>query len=147
VTQPFRIEPAGPPGAYKTYALAAPAATHRRPTTCEEIDCEAYQYGWITRVDEVTELGAAQAYYIRRECGRRYTEQRTPVGLTVFQFEAGQRCFAVHTMPLEREPIYSVRDGDWRANPSGARRVLSAQDWLDDFGDHQQRIAQRHARG
>jgi hypothetical protein len=145
--QPFRIEPIAPVAAYKTYSLSAPPSTHRRPARCDEAGCDAYQRGWITRCDEVTELGERQAHYIRKLSGRRYTEQRTSVGLTIFTFEAGQQCFDTHTVPLDREPIYVVRDGDWRGNPSGRRRVLRAEDWLDDFGNHQLHVAERAARG
>ena len=138
------------PDQYQTYAIKRPATTHWRPATCADVDCPAYLYGWRTEVDEHTELGASQAHFLRTSSGRAYTEERHPVArTTVFTFEAGQRCFGAdrHRAPLEREPLYVVRGGDRRGNPTGMRRVHSGPDpWLDDFGtnqDHLNTAAQR----
>lgn len=134
-----RIQPVGPVQAYKTYQLASPVSTHYRDGTCDEAGCLAQQHGWQTSVDETTELGQKQAHYIRKISGRRFTEQRT-IGLTVFVFEAGQRCFATHKVPLDRPEFYVVRDGDWREY--GRPRMHSRpDDWVDDFAEHQDRIA------
>lgn len=135
-----RIQPAGPVQAYKTYEIASPVSTHFRDGTCEEAGCLAHQHGWQTSVDESTDLGQRQAHYIRTLSGRRFTERRTELGLTAFTFEAGQRCFATHKVPLERPEFYIVRDGDWRQ--LGAPRLHSGPDaWVNDFGDHLDRIA------
>lgn len=147
--QPFRIAPAVPATAYKTYAVAAPLATHFRPASCAEANCRAHSGGWRTAVDESTALGQGQAHYIRAEAGRRYTERPgedddgNPTGLTVFEFPPGQRCFGRHQVPLDKPEIYTVRGGDWRGDPTGrgAYRHVSAGDWLDDFGTHQQHVA------
>jgi hypothetical protein len=155
--QPFRIMPKLPAGSMKTYQISAPISTHRRPATCREADCQAYLNGWTTSVDETTELGAAQAYYIRHDSGRRFTEERT-IGLTVFRFEAGQTCFLPappgqpsthrHSVPLERTPLFVVREGDWRGNPRGIEpRILGADDWVDDFANHQNKLAEARERG
>jgi len=143
-----RITPALPPQAMKTYALAAPLQTHWRPATCEEVDCPQYLHGWKTVVDETTDLGREQAAYIREKSGRRF-EATWDGGLTTFVFEAGQQCFATHQQPLEREPIYLVRDGDFRGNPRGtsARVHTRAEFWVEDFGGHQQRLADRIKEG
>ena len=90
-----RIPPALPPGAFRTYQIAAPLRTHWRPATCAEYECDAYLHGWTSLIDERTELGQAQAHYIRREAGRRFTEERRPDGLTEFSFEAGQQGFGI----------------------------------------------------
>ena len=63
---------------------------------CEEVRCEAWQYGWQTTCDETTPLGTFRAAYIRESCGRTFREMRTGDGLTVFRFEPHQRCFAEH---------------------------------------------------
>lgn len=138
-----RIDPAGPAHAYKTYAISSPIATHTRPGTCEEAGCLAYWHGWQTSVDEATELGQRQAHYIRTMSGRRFTERRTEIGLTAFTFEAGQKCFAEHRVSLDRPELYIVREGDWRGNPRGTDAyVHSGPDaWVNDFGDHQNKIA------
>jgi hypothetical protein len=149
MTRPLsRVEPALDADAMKTYGLVAPLATHWRPATCEEVDCPTMAAGWRTAVDEAEELGQRQAHYIRHQAGRRYVEHREGA-LTVFIFEAGQPCFAAHQAPLEREPIYLVRGGDWRGNPRGtpARVHTRPADWVDDFATHQQRLADRLQEG
>lgn len=135
-----RIQPAGPVRAYKTYQLASPVSTHYRDGTCDEAGCLAHRNGWQTAVDETTDLGQRQAHYIREVAGRRYTEVRTPAGLTAFTFEAGQKCFTTHKVPLDRPEFYVVRSGDWRQ--MGTPRQHSGPDaWVNDFAEHQDRIA------
>jgi len=139
-----------PVTAMRTYAVARPLATHFRPATCEETACPAWLFGWLTKVDESTDLGQRQAHYIRHDKSRRHVETRAEDGLTVFTFEPGQRCFNTvqHKLPLDKPEIYTVRDGDWRGNPTG--RVMhhqSADDWVEDFGEHQDALADRLERG
>lgn len=134
-----RIEPNMGPEAYKTYRIASPQATHYRSATCDEVDCPAHEHGWQSVIDEATELGQRQAHYIRRESGRRYREERNELGLTAFTFEAGQACFGQHQLQIRPE-MYFVADGDWRAS-ANLRQHTRAADWVEDFGEHQQRIA------
>jgi hypothetical protein len=144
----FRISPQGPPEAYKTYGIRAPKETHFRPATCGEVDCSAYLYGWKTTIDEGTVLGRMQAHYIRKESGRRYEEEWNN-GLTTFYFEAGQHCFAQHQTALEREPIFLVKDGDWRGNPrrTNPRIHTKPEHWVEDFAEHQQALKERIEHG
>ena len=131
-----------PVTAMKTYAVAAPLATHWRAATCVEVDCPNHLHGWVTRVDERTELGVSQAIYVRSQAGRRYREERDEGGLTVFTFEAGQTCFGQHRTPIGRPELFIVRDGDHRGNPTGNRRVHQRpEDWVEDFALHQSRLA------
>lgn len=142
--QPFRLEPQGPVEAYKTYSITSP---HDREVkaSCELVGCAAWQFGWQSIIDESTTLGRDQAAHIRHRSGRTFKEQRTGAGLTVFTFEPRQRCFADHRT---RPELYVVRDGDWRGNPTGRRRQhANAADWVEDFGEHQQRIADQIERG
>lgn len=145
----FRLPPRLPAAAYRTYQVAAPIATHWRPASCAEVDCEDYLRGWTTVVDERVELGQRQANYIRHDRSRRSVEQRRPDGTTAFWFEAGQRCFGrQHRVRLDRPELYVARDGDWRGNPTGwVRRHTSAADWVEDFGEHQLRVAVQVRRG
>lgn len=144
-----RIIPVLPAQAYKTYQIVAPRSTHFRPGTCEEAECGAHARGWRTLVDESTDLGQQQAHYIRMLSGRRFTAERTAEGLTAFTFAPGQTCFQQHQVPLEREPHYLVRGGDFRGNPGGARpyQHVKGDDWVDDFAEHQNRIARQIERG
>lgn len=144
-----RITPAMPPEAYKTYRILSPVQTHFRPATCEEANCLAHLNGWVSTIDESTVLGQQQAHYIRTQSGRGYREERLPSGLTQFTFEAGQRCFAGdHQVRLDRPELYLVQGGDWRGNPTGEHRQhQSARDWIDDFGEHQQTLADQQQKG
>ena len=142
--QPFRIPPAMGVGAYQTYSITSPQDQTIR-AACEQVGCEAWQRGWQSTIDESTELGRQQAQYIRRQSGRTFREQQTGTGLTVFLFDSGQRCFANHQT---RPEIFVVRDGDWRGNPTGRHRQhVTAADWVEDFGEHQQRIADQIEKG
>lgn len=132
----FRIAPALPVQDYRTFALRAPRSTHFRPATCAEVACRAHEHGWVT----VLPTDGEQALYVRSASGRSFREELRGPGLTAFVFPPGQTCFAAssHRVPLEREPVYLVRDGDWRGNPTGRRRVHTrAQDWIEDFGENQ----------
>ncbi len=146
-----RITPNLPASAYKTYAITSPISTHFRPATCEEAGCGAYAGGWHTTVDESTELGQRQAYYVRKLSGRRFSEHRNEAGLTVFDFEAGQQCFrsAEHRVSLQRPENFTVLGGDWRGNPLGIQPYKHdrAENWVDDFANHQQKLADRHNQG
>lgn len=142
----FRLPLHGPPQAFKTYALKAPISTHWRKASCAEIGCSAHLKGWTT----IVAVESPQAQYIRAKSGRHFTEARRAGGMTEFRFPAGQACFAAgdHKVPLERTPLYVVRDGDYRGNPTGrSMRHRTAEAWRDDFGEHQERIADERRRG
>ena len=140
-----RIDPLLPVGAMKTYSAIAPRATHFRPATCEEVGCPHHANGWRTTVDLTTELGIMQAAYIREQSGRRFAEHWED-GLTVFLFEAGQRCFAAHQVPLERDPLLVVRMGDWRGY-GPARVHQRPEDWVEDMQASLDNVRDRQERG
>jgi hypothetical protein len=138
-----RIEPAGPPQAYKTYGVDAPLSTHWRKISCEQAGCRAQQQGFSTTVDESTELGQQQAHYIRNRSGRPCKESTAPGGLTVFNFPPGTQCFTPHQTRRARPPLFVVQGGDWRKY-LGRPAVYDRPDqWLDDFSSHLDRIARR----
>lgn len=143
-----RVQTALPPRAMKTYQVVAPQETHFRPATCAEVECPHHLYGWRTIVDSATELGQRQIQYIKNESGRRFTSFHVESGLVTFTFEAGQECFVQHRIRLDNEALYFVRGGDWRGNPLGeTKQHANADDWVDDFANHQQVIADRIKRG
>jgi hypothetical protein len=148
MTRPNRLDPAMPAGSYKTYQLSAPRSTHFRPATCADVDCEAYLFGWQTTIDESTDLGRRQADYIRHKSARHFIENQDG-RLTVFTFEPGQTCFAQHQVRLERPPLFIVRGGDWRGNPRGEQpRYHSRPEfWVEDFADHQAKLAEQLEKG
>ena len=145
----FRIEPVAGPAAFRTYQFVAPVSTHWAPATCAEVDCPDYLLGWRTVVDESKELGERQAHFIRHDAERRHVEARQPDGLTTFTFEAGQRCYGgQHQRRLDRAERFFIRGGDHRGNPAGIRPAeVSAQSWVDDFGEHQDRLTAAIERG
>jgi len=139
-----RIIPALPAEAMKSYRIVSPRDTAVK-VACEQAGCLQWRHGWDTTVDESTDLGRMQAAYIRTESGRTFRELRTEAALTVFRFEAGQRCFADHETRPEK---FIVRGGDWRGNPRGEfRQHASAADWVEDFALHQQALHDAVERG
>lgn len=147
----FRVEPKGPAIGYRTFGYRRPLFTHWRRATCEEVGCGRYLRGWSSVMDESTELGMGQAYYIRHDSGRSFTEYRIEQGLTVFTFAAGQTCFraADHRLPIiERPALYVVRDGDWRGNPTGwSRTHTRGEHWVEEWAEHQDRLRTQQQRG
>jgi len=141
--EPFRIDPRGPVQAYQTYEIDSPQDTTVR-AACEQVGCAAWRNGWESTIDERTDLGAAQAAYIRQHSRRTFTERKTALGLTVFRFESGQRCFTDHRT---RPETYTVWPGDWRGQLGPARTHTRPNDWVEDFGEHQQKIADQAERG
>lgn len=140
-----RSTPRLPAQAMRTYQLAAPIQTHYRKATCQEAGCLDYHHGWRVRVEGLAEADL----YVARNCGRRWRELRVAAGETWLVYEAGQPCFraSTHVVPLQREALYIVRAGDWRAH-LGQRRVhKSAADWVDDFQTNQDRLLTRASRG
>lgn len=141
-----RIEPALPAAAMKTYRISAPLATHWRPATCEEVDCAHYTGGWATTVmvdsaDEAAIRGSGRHWAAR---------ELQPGGFVRYTFPPGQPCFAAsaHKLRVDRAETYLLQGGDYRGNPRGLpARALSPQDWLDDFGEHQERLADQVQRG
>lgn len=102
--------------------------------------------GWESLIDESTELGRKQAHYIRKQSGRSFKESRNEAGITAFEFTAGQTCFAQHQTRLDKPETFIVRNGDWRQS-TVARTHVNAADWVDDFANHQAKIADQIERG
>jgi hypothetical protein len=133
-----------PASAFQTYNITSPRDTLIR-AACEQVGCAAWLKGWDSVIDESTPLGQQQAAYIRQQSGRTFREQKRGDGLTVFRFASGQRCFAEHRTRPER---YFVRAGAIRPVRGGwVRQHSRAADWVEDFGEHQQRVAEQRQRG
>lgn len=149
----FRPDLQMPMSAMKTYAVDAPLGTHWRRGTCAEVDCGKFLNGWVTQVDVSTDLGMAQADYIRRHSGRAFVEEAdgsAGAALLVFRFEAGQQCFGAseHRARIDRQEIFSVRGGDWRGTTGDRQRIHArAEDWIEDFAENQQSIIDAIGRG
>jgi hypothetical protein len=137
-----------PAAAMKTFEIAAPLASHWRPASCAEVECQHYIHGWMTTV-----LPGSDDETLIRQSGRAFLphSETMPDGFVRYTFPPGQPCFraATHRAPLEREPLFTLRGGDWRGNPRGlaAQTYDRAYQWVDDFATHQQRLADRLNRG
>ena len=160
VHQPFRVTPALPVQAMKTYAVDSPVSTHWRLATCEELDCPNFLNGWAVAITP-DQLGQDFDHDIK-ESGKKF--ERMPVdeaearfpgmsfsgSLFVYVFAAGQPCFYQgtqrHQMQVDRPEIFSVRGGDHRGATS-ERRVMRAQDWKESFIEHQERLKRAQERG
>lgn len=137
-----RITPRLDPQHYQTYSVKAPLSTHWRRGTCEETGCLAAYSGWKMKIDITTEMGQRQAYYIRKQSGRKFTESRLPNGFIEFTFASGQDCFKEHRVRLERQEQFIVKGGDWRGNPKGQRPRIHTKPefWVEDFSENQDRL-------
>lgn len=133
------ILPSMPAHAYTTFQVASP----RRPATCAEVGCGNYLNGWQTVVPEGPQADLARS--LRSQY--RFTEARQPGGLVEFVFEAGQECWASHSLPWDGRERFFERGGDWRGNPRGDTREFRPDDWVDKFANHQIRLADRLERG
>lgn len=149
----FRIEPVRDVSMMQTYGLSAPQATHYRSASCREVDCLNYANGWISGFDVTDPEQARACRIVREQSGRLFTVQEIGgtsgrIEKVLLTFGPGQECFLPHRVALEREPIYYLRDGDWRGNPTGRKIVFSdATPFVDDFGEHQERIKTLVERG
>jgi len=147
-TRPVSVVlPKMPPAAYKTYRVLAPLSTHWRAATCEEVGCRAHARGWVTTVPAGSRLE-----HTVRTSGRHWTsEERQADGTVRFAFPPGTECFesSRHRVRVRGDSVYTVTDGDWRGNPRGTapRLHTRADDFVDDWATHQQRLADRFSRG
>ena len=118
----------------RMYRISTPVATHYRPATCAEADCQAYARGWRTIVPSAR----PQAAYIRADRSRRHVEEAQEGGLVAFTFEPGQKCFAAseHRIGLDRPEFFHVGDA-----------MMRAPDWVEDFSEHLDRIRTVRERG
>lgn len=134
-------------GAYVTFSLRQPKATHTRPATCEEADCAWWRTGFKVVADERTALGRERAVYLRsRVHGRPYTERRDEAGRTLFEFPAGTQCFEQHRVGLERPVLHVVRSGTSRT-PRGSASLVAPGEWHERLGENQQNLRDLQQRG
>lgn len=137
-----------PVGVYQTFTLARPRTREFwRKATCDEVNCARKRNGWRTVLDVGTAAGAQSAKWIVDFSGRHGSIERAGNQVT-FTFAAGQDCFESHKVALEREPIYIVRDGDHRGNPTGRRRVhAKGMDWVEHMQEDLDKFRQAKRQG
>jgi hypothetical protein len=134
------------PQAYKSYSWRQPLQTHFRRVTCADVRCAEYVNGWVTVVDTATELGQRQYDYLSRDRTRSPHAEKTGTSLVSFTYPPGSQPFDStrheHYRPIGYEPVTVVHGGDFRGNPRrDPPRIMRPQDWVDDFANHQERLA------
>lgn len=141
-----RIPPQGRVQDYKTYQVMSPLSTHWRPATCAEVACPDYLKGWKIRLEGLP----AEMTHAARTTGRKCTELDVSENEHWLVFEAGQPCFRAgeHKALLDKQEIFVVRDGDFRGNPTGSvRKHTRPEFWVEDFSDHQDKLARQIQQG
>lgn len=141
-----RIPPQGRVQDYKTYQIVSPLKTHWRAATCPEVQCAEYERGWKLRVEGL----APEMLHAAKTSGRKYTELNISATENWLVFEAGQPCFRarLHKKLLDKQEIFIARDGDFRGNPTGNyRKHTRPEFWLEDFQEHQDKVARQIERG
>lgn len=135
------------PATMQTFETRSPIATHFRVASCEEYGCSAHENGWVTHLDEAIAKQAEGAQWIRAgKSGRKYREDRNGQ-LVSFTFEAGQKCFKTHHVPLDRPAIYLVRQGDLYVRGPVVRHHTSGESWMDDLHTTTDQILTARERG
>lgn len=151
-TMVSQIAPLADPRAYRTFRAVAPVSSHWHRVSCEEAQCPDYVKGFFIDVDVSTDLGAAQFDYLhRKDKSRKGTMQKMAETIYRFTYPPGSRPFAgnqhEHYQPVGRPAYYLVHDGDWRGNPTGFKRFLTAEDWVDMSANHQAQVAHEAQKG
>lgn len=114
---------------------------------CSDVGCLNYRYGWDSLIDERTDLGRRQAAAIRSgRHGRTYRElPAIGGGVTVFRFDAHQRCFSEHRT---RRELYVVRGGTPTVSTGLIRQHTRPGDFVDELRTNlDARITDRQKRG
>lgn len=142
-----RLPPKMPTTAYRTYRAISPLSTHFRLATCQEIQCPAYTNGWTYLK---TDLEREHLLYAVTHAGKRYREMSlTESGEIYLVFEPGQRCFQAdsHRMPLDRPEFYYTGRGDFRSFSIRKAQQLRAEDWVDHFANHVDKLNTKQQEG
>lgn len=121
----------------------------RRKASCEEVECAMYLQGWKMKIDLGTDLGQKQAHYIKHQSGRSYKVESQRDGLVTLMFAPNQPCFNEHTTKTDLPEVFLVKGGDHRGNPqrTPTRVHKKPEFWLEEFSEHQDRIATAKEKG
>ena len=114
---------------------------HFYTADCRKANCPHHEFGWTTTIDEQTDLGKRQGHYIRKDAGRKFTESKNYVGLTVFLFEPGQKCFQTHKLQTGEAPIKLV------TAPDGRKIRQESSRWFYEANEEAYRFEEFKKRG
>ena len=115
------------------YRLSAPLSTHWAEIDCKTEGCRHWQLGWVTTVDTGTELGKAQAGFIRYQSGRSFREERAGDTLIRFVFPAGQKCFIQHRR--QKHNVTYLKSSALNSHLNGGLIPVERDQWLDNFNE------------
>ncbi len=141
------------PENFKSYSASAPLHSHWRQATCEEFECDAFVHGSVVTADLSTDLGQRQYEYLKHDRTRRCSMQQVSQYIVKFVYGPGNDCFepvrSTHRVPFGRPPFYLVAEGDFRGNPRGTpvRVHRCVEDWVDDWANHTDKLANLRQRG
>ncbi len=127
----------GAPQHYVSYSVKMPLVTHWRKATCEEVACQNYALGWRIKMEDLS----PQMLHLATHSGRKFTPLEINADEHWLVFEPGQHCFEQHRTTLGRPANYIRRGGDWRQWTGEPYRFKYAEDWCDDFANHQMDLA------
>jgi hypothetical protein len=138
-----RIPLVGRPQDYETYGMALPLKTHWVPASCEEVNCEPFLYGFVTTIDVSTPLGQKQYDFLIKDRKRTYSLQRPSMHIFKFIYPPGTICmaYADHKLPKDRPGTFYKRRGDYRLVGQRPQIFKRPEDWVDEFGNHQLKLA------
>jgi hypothetical protein len=154
-TKVSRWAPEAGPEHFQTFSMRRPLGTHWRKATCAEYECNEYLRGFVLKIDLGTDLGQRQYHYVTHDRTRSYTLDRVGDRLVHVLYGPGNECFAsaakeaTHIVQNGRPPFYLVSGGDWRGNPRGTPRYVHRrpEDWVENFAEHQDKLATIKQRG
>lgn len=152
--QPFRFDPAGPASSYETFGIQRPRSPEAWvPATCEDVGCEAWRNGWVTRVPKVDSGGLSAAMQSAIRQGRLPAAVMDEPDALAYTFAPGTPCFRASTHRKLARPdipdLFVVRGGDWRGNPRGTptRVHKRPEDWAEHLHESTDAVAARLERG
>jgi hypothetical protein len=154
------MRPSLPDRAYDTYGIVMPKTTHTRRARCEEVACDAHVHGWKTLLDtSIPQQRELARLVVKNEGNRRWTAEQAG-HLVTFTFPAGQQCFAEHRVPLDRPPVFTLKNGKGFAPKWGdhvelhngaifipGTRTIRGEEWMERLGENQQAIIDAQKRG
>jgi hypothetical protein len=143
--RPGSLKP--PPRLFKGYQIDAPMnRVFRERVSCADFGCADYANGWMVRL----ELLDARAWAEIK--AKRYSWKHFDVSPTerYIAFEPGQPCFGSNTHTrLIRNPLFVVHKGaKWGGRtPGSGYQHTRPEHWVEDFTEHQDKLAAAVARG
>lgn len=134
------------------FTIQAPLATHWRWATCAEKQCRKWVEGYEIRIDvsDKSDLVVARLKYIRDRNIGPYTEYKDSSGWAVFRFPPFTRVVGhkdYHRIRIERPELFQVTDGMTGQTVTHRGREAGAVDWVDQFAEHQDKLASKHREG